>query len=85
MPTNATLMQPSSLYQIDPLTSDNYSAWKERIHWILLEQDLLEHISGQAVKPELADSQTVINPEKKKVIADWMKRSTGTCSHQSLD
>ena len=51
MPTTAPHMQLSSLYQIDPLTGNNYSAWKEKMHWILLEQDLWEHISWQAVKP----------------------------------
>ena len=75
MPTTAPHMQLSSLYQIDPLTGDNYSAWKENMHWILLEQDLWEHISWQAVKPLKKKSDCRLDEEG----------STGNCGHQSLN
>ena len=42
----SALIQPSSLYRIEPLTGDNYPAWKEKMRWILLEQDLWEHALG---------------------------------------
>ena len=43
------------------------------MQWILLEQDLWEHVLGEAMKPELADTAKVTTPEK-QVITDWMKR-----------
>ena len=67
------LTQPSSLYQIDPLTGDNYLAWKEKMHWILLEQGLWEHASGEAEIPVLADPDKVTGPER-KAIADWTRK-----------
>ena len=67
------LTQLSSLYQIDLLTSDNYLAWKEKMHWILLEQGLWEHASGEAEMPVPADPDKVTGPER-KVIADWTRK-----------
>ena len=43
------------------------------MHWILLEQDLWEHASGEAIKPEPDDTHKVTDSEK-QVIADWMKK-----------
>ena len=40
---------------------------------ILLEQDLWEHASGEAIKPEPDDTHKVTNSEK-RVIADWIKK-----------
>ena len=67
------LTQPSSLYQIDLLTGDNYPAWKEKMRWILLEQGLWEHASGEAEMPVLADPDKVTGPEW-KAIADWTRK-----------
>ena len=39
----SALIQPSLLYWIKPLTGDNYPVWKEKMCWILLEQDLWAH------------------------------------------
>ena len=69
----SALIQPSSLYRIEPLTGDNYPAWKEKMRWILLEQDLWEHASGEAIKPELDDTHKVTDSEK-RAIADWIKK-----------
>ena len=69
----SALIQLSSLYQIEPLTGDNYPAWKEKMRWILLEQDLWEHALGEAMKPEPADTHKVTDSEK-WAIADWMKK-----------
>ena len=69
----SALIQPSSLYRIEPLTGDNYPMWKEKMRWILLEQDLWEHALGEAIKPELANTHKVTDSEK-QVIADWMKK-----------
>ena len=69
----SALIQPSSLYWIKPLTGDNYSAWKEKMCWILLEQDLWEHASGEAMKPEPANAHKVTDSEK-QTIANWMKK-----------
>jgi hypothetical protein len=69
----SALIQLSSLYRIEPLTGDNYPPWKEKMRWILFEQDLWEHASGEAKKPEPADTTNVTDPEK-QAIADWMKR-----------
>ena len=41
----SALIQLSLLYWIEPLTGDNYPAWKEKMCWILFEQDLWEHAS----------------------------------------
>ena len=43
------------------------------MRWILLEQDLWEHASGEAIKPEPDDTHKVTNSEK-RAIADWMKK-----------
>jgi Domain of unknown function (DUF4219)/gag-polypeptide of LTR copia-type len=67
------LIQSSLLYRIEPLTGDNYPPWKETMQWILFEQDLWEHASGEAKKPEPANTTNITDPEK-QVIADWMKR-----------
>ena len=67
------LTQPSSLYQIDPFTGDNYPAWKEKMHWILLEQSLWEHALGEAEMLVPADPNKVTGPEW-KVIADWTRK-----------
>ena len=69
----SALIQPSSLYRIKPITGDNYPMWKEKMHWILLEQDLWEHASGEAMKPEPANTHKVTDSEK-QVITDWMKK-----------
>ena len=69
----SALIQLSSLYRIEPLTGDNYPTWKEKMRWILLEQDLWEHASGEAMKPEPADAHKVTDSEK-WAIADWMKK-----------
>ena len=69
----SALIQPSLLYWIEPLTGDNYPAWKEKMCWILLEQDLWEHASGEAIKPEPDDMHKVTDSEK-RTIADWMKK-----------
>ena len=62
----SALIQLSSLYQIKPLTGDNYPTWKEKMHWILLEQDLWEHALGEAIKPEPDDTHKVTDSENEQ-------------------
>ena len=63
----SALIQLSLLYWIEPLTGDNYPMWKEKMCWILLEQDLWEHASGEAIKPEPDDMHKVTDSEKRAI------------------
>jgi len=69
--------QPSSLYRIDPLTGDNYLAWKEKLQWTLIEQDLWGHASGDAMRPTPQDKNNVTAVEM-QVISDWEKKDQET-------
>ena len=60
----------SSLYHIEPLTSANYSAWKIKMRWILIDQDLWGYVTGVGKWPEPVDTNSITATEQQG-IADW--------------
>ena len=68
-----TSIQPASLYRIDAFTGDNYAPWKEKIRWILIEQDLWGYVSGEVKKPVCTDPSKPTSHET-EAIAEWNKR-----------
>jgi Domain of unknown function (DUF4219)/gag-polypeptide of LTR copia-type len=65
-----TSVQPASLYRIDAFTGDNYAPWREKLRWILIEQDLWDHVSGESKKPVFIDLNKPL-PQEIKAITEW--------------
>jgi len=64
----------SNLYQIEPLIGGaNYSAWKMKLRWILIDQDLWGHVTGVDKRPEPVDTN-VVTPAEQQEIIDWDRK-----------
>ena len=63
----------STLYHIEPLTGANYSAWKLKLRWVLIEQDLWGHVTGNMVWPVPADVNAVTAAEQQS-IDNWERK-----------
>ena len=57
----------STLYRIEPLTGTNYSMWKLKLRWVLIEQDLWGHVTGNVVRPVPADINVVTAAEQQSM------------------
>ena len=62
-----------TLYRIEPLTGANYRAWKLKLHWVLIEQDLWGHVTRNVVRPVPADVNAVTAAEQQS-IDDWERK-----------
>ena len=62
-----------SLYHIKPLTGTNYSVWKIKMRWILIDQNLWGYVTGvdKRPKPVVANSITVTEWQG---IMDWERK-----------
>ena len=60
----------SSLYRIEPLTGTNYSVWKIKMRWILIDQDLWGYVTGVDKRPELVDASSITATERQGIM-DW--------------
>ena len=60
----------SSLYCIEPLTGANYSAWKIKLRWILIDQDLRGYVTGVDKRPEPVDTNSITATEQQGIM-DW--------------
>ena len=60
----------SSLYRIEPLTGANYSVWKIKMRWILIDQDLWGYVTGVDKQPKQVDTNLITAMEWQG-IADW--------------
>ena len=60
----------SSLYQIEPLTSANYSMWKIKMRWILINQDLWGYVTGVDKQLEPVDTNSITATERQEIM-DW--------------
>ena len=63
----------STLYCIELLTGANYSAWKLKLRWVLIEQDLWGHVTGNVARPVPADVNAVTAAEQQS-IDDWERK-----------
>ena len=66
-------MSSASTYKIDPLNGDNYTAWRQRLEWILDDLELWDVTTGAELMPMPADSVAVTAAEK-QAIAVWKKQ-----------
>ena len=66
-------MSGTSTYKIDPLNGDNYTAWRQRLEWILDDLELWDVTTGAEPMPMPADSAAVTAAEK-QAIAVWKKQ-----------
>src|SRR6266481_2383857 len=60
----------SNLHRIKPLTGANYSAWKIKLRWILIDQDLWGYVTGVNKQPELVDMNAITAAEQQEMI-EW--------------
>src|SRR5882724_5503085 len=60
----------SNLHRIEPLTGANYSAWKLKLQWILIEQGLWGYVTSDVTQPVPVDTNTVTADERQQ-IAEW--------------
>src|SRR6266481_7319991 len=60
----------SNLHRIEPLTGANYSTWKIKLRWILINQDLWGYVTGVNKRPELADMNAITAAEWQEMI-EW--------------
>ena len=61
-----------NLHQIEPLTGANYSAWKLKLCWILIEQDLWCYVTGDVTRPVPVDTNSVTAVEWQQMAKwDW--------------
>jgi len=64
----------SNLYRIEPLIGGaNYSTWKMKLRWILIDQDLWGHVTGVDKRPEPVDTNAVTPAEQQEII-DWDRK-----------
>ena len=70
----------STLYRIEPLTGANYSAWKLKLRWVLIEQDLWGHVTGNVVWPVPADINAVTAAEQQSM-DDWEQKDQQAARH----
>ena len=62
-----------SLYWIEPLTGTNYSAWKIKMRWILIDQDLWGYVTGVDKQPKLVDANSITAMEWQEIV-DWEQK-----------
>ena len=60
----------SSLYRIEPLTGANYSMWKIKMRWILINQDLWGYVTAVNKRPEPVDANSITATERQGIM-DW--------------
>ena len=65
-------MSGTRTYKIDPLNGDNYTAWRQRLEWILDDLELWDITTGAQLMPMPADSAAVMAAER-QAIAFWKK------------
>ena len=58
----------SNLHQIEPLTGANYSTWKIKLGWILIDQDLWGYVTRVDKQPKLADTNAITAAEQQEMI-----------------
>ena len=66
-------MSSTSTYKIDPLNGDNYTAWQQRLEWILDDLELWDVTTGAELMPMPADSAAVTAAEKQAIVV-WKKQ-----------
>src|SRR6266481_9692306 len=59
-----------NLHRIKPLTGANYSAWKIKLRWILIDQDLWGYVTRVDKRPEPVDTNTVTAMERQEM-TEW--------------
>ena len=62
-----------SLSHIKPLTSANYSAWKTKMRWILINQDLWGYVTRVNKQPEPVDTNLITAMEQQGIV-DWEQK-----------
>ena len=55
------------------LTNTNYSMWKLKLCWVLIEQDLWGHVTGNVAQPVPANVNVVTAAEQ-QVIDNWEQK-----------
>ena len=60
----------SSLYHIEPLTGANYSTWKIKMRWILIDQDLWGYVTRVDKQPKPVDTNSITAVEQQGMV-DW--------------
>ncbi len=63
----------SNLHRIEPLTGANYSTWKIKLRWILIDQDLWGYVTGVDKRPKPADMNTVTAVEQQEM-TEWDRK-----------
>src|SRR6266481_1418434 len=63
----------SNIHRIEPLTGTNYSAWKIKLRWILIDQDLWGYVTRVDKRPKPADTNTVTAVERQEM-TEWDRK-----------
>ena len=62
-----------SLYHIEPLTGTNYSMWKIKMRWILIDQYLWGYVTGVNKQPKPVDTNSITAGERQGIV-DWEQK-----------